>query len=387
MRAFPVTLPSGSRYWTVIDDELQVVSVADRWLRHLRFARSRAESTTKAHAGGVALYLRWCARTGRDWRTAAQELGLFIVWLRHTPAGPPRPGRAIPGPGGTPARRERRINGVLTAVRGLLAFAVSANEAPSAVLGQIYEVADARDLPSEMQAEDGGPAFRIGVQHRLQEPQREVDRASDEEIVAMFRACRSARDRLVVLLLARVGLRRGQATGLHRSDCHLLMDSRSLGCAVEGAHVHVVRRENVNRAWSKSRKSWVQPVDFLLVQAYDQYIDERHERLGAAGTAFLLVNLFRDPVGSPMRPDALNELFKALGRRAGLSRPVTPHMLRHAMAGNVTDAGAGMDVLQSLLGQDHPSSVRPYLHPSDLRVREAVNRVPSPRELTAGGLR
>lgn len=79
--------------------------------RHHRFARSRAESTTKAHAGGVAPYLRWCARTRRDWRTAAQELGLFIVWLRHTPAGPPRPGRAVPGPGGTPARRERRING------------------------------------------------------------------------------------------------------------------------------------------------------------------------------------------------------------------------------------------------------------------------------------
>ncbi|WP_404867671.1 hypothetical protein ACI1MP_03395 [Kitasatospora griseola] len=39
-----------------IDDELQVVSIADRWLRHLRFARSRAESTTKAHADGVALY-------------------------------------------------------------------------------------------------------------------------------------------------------------------------------------------------------------------------------------------------------------------------------------------------------------------------------------------
>ncbi|WP_406326767.1 transposase family protein [Streptomyces sp. NBC_00203] len=34
-------------------------------------------------------------------------------------------------------------------------------------------------------------------------------------------------------------------------------------------------------AWSKSEKEWVQPLDFLVVQAFDQYFDERHEILGA----------------------------------------------------------------------------------------------------------
>jgi integrase/recombinase XerD len=38
VRAFPVRLPSGVRYWTVLDDELIVVAVADSFLRqdHLR---------------------------------------------------------------------------------------------------------------------------------------------------------------------------------------------------------------------------------------------------------------------------------------------------------------------------------------------------------------
>ncbi|WP_203218562.1 hypothetical protein [Saccharopolyspora spinosa] len=70
MRAFRVRMPSGSRYWTVIDDGLNVEPVADRFLRELRFGRDRAESTTKAYAGGIALFLRWCVRTGRDWTTA-----------------------------------------------------------------------------------------------------------------------------------------------------------------------------------------------------------------------------------------------------------------------------------------------------------------------------
>ncbi|MEV4925038.1 hypothetical protein [Streptomyces roseoverticillatus] len=73
------------------------------------------------------------------------------------------------------------------------------------------------------------------------------------------------------------------------------MDSRSLGCGVEGPHLHVVRRQNINGAWSKSRKAWVLPVDFLVVQAVDQYVLECHEILGTAGSDFLLVNLLPPP--------------------------------------------------------------------------------------------
>jgi len=52
---------------------------------------------------------------------------------------------------------------------------------------------------------------------------------ADEEIVALLGTCRSARDRLIVLLMARAGLRRGEVCGLRRSDVHLLADSRRLG--------------------------------------------------------------------------------------------------------------------------------------------------------------
>jgi integrase/recombinase XerD len=264
LRAFPVDLPSGVRYWTVVDDDLEVVWVADQWLRFLRFGRSRAELTTKAYAEGVSLYLLWCRITGRQWPQAARDMGLFMVWLKYTPSTPDGvPASVVLGPGAEPARRERRINGVLTAVRGLLSYAVSVGEAPRSVLGQIYELADSRDLPLEAQGEDSGLSYRLRAVHRVQEPEAEVDRATDEELVAMFLECRNARDRLIVLLLGRVGLRRGQTAGLHRSDCHLLPDSRALGCDYEGAHLHVRRRDNSNRAWSKSKQSWTQPVDFL----------------------------------------------------------------------------------------------------------------------------
>ncbi|HSO92896.1 MAG TPA: site-specific integrase, partial [Candidatus Dormibacteraeota bacterium] len=88
MRAFPVVLPSGVKYWTVLDDELGVVGPADSFLRHTRLGRDGSELTTRSYAGGIALYLRWCRRTGRSWQSGVEQLGLFITWLRHSAGGP-----------------------------------------------------------------------------------------------------------------------------------------------------------------------------------------------------------------------------------------------------------------------------------------------------------
>jgi integrase len=98
--------------------------------------------------------------------------------------------------------------------------------------------------------------------------------------------CRNARDRLLVLLLCRVGLRRGEAVGLRRAEIHFLVDSSGLGCGFRGSHLHVVRRDNVNGALAKSRHSRAVPVDRLVVQAHDQYVLERGRVQGAAGSDY-----------------------------------------------------------------------------------------------------
>src|SRR5262249_45845026 len=137
MRAFPVRLPSGQRYWTVVDEGLRVVAVADAFLRHQRFGRDGAESTTKAYAHAIALFFPWCARAGRDWQGGVERLSLFLTWLAHTgPDGAPgeRAGGSavvLSGPGAAPARSPSRINAVLAAVRGMVVHAVAAGAAPA----------------------------------------------------------------------------------------------------------------------------------------------------------------------------------------------------------------------------------------------------------------
>ena len=222
MRAFPVRMPSGVQYWTVIDSDLRVVPAADAYLRHLRFGRDAADSTTKAYAGAVVLFLSWCAATGQDWRLAAERLPSFVLWLRYAPStSGAAAGAAVRGP--------RRINCVLAGTRGFLAFAVDRGDAPAHVLGQLYELADSRDLPAEARGEDGTWRLRMRARHRVPVVNERVDRVSDEDAGALLKACRSARDRLLVLLLGRAGLRRGEAVGLRREDVHFAVESSALG--------------------------------------------------------------------------------------------------------------------------------------------------------------
>ncbi|WP_218952198.1 hypothetical protein [Amycolatopsis anabasis] len=139
-----MVLPSGEKYWTVLDEQLAVVEVADAFLRHVRFGRDQAELTTKSYASAVALYLRWCGRTARDWRAAVEDLSLFITWLRFAPREltglePPAQGATLvlAGPGAEPVRGPARIAGVLVGVRAFLCHAakichVGAGEAGTA---------------------------------------------------------------------------------------------------------------------------------------------------------------------------------------------------------------------------------------------------------------
>ena len=210
-------------------------------------------------------------------------------------------------------------------------------------------------------------AWRLRARHRLREPETAVDRASDGEIVALLRGCRSARDRLIVLLMARAGLRRGELCGLRRGDVHLLASSRALGCEVARAHLHVLRRENnPNGAWAKSRRQRSVPLDFLTVQAFDTYEFERMSVPQAAVSDFVFVNLFRGRIGAPMRPDAIGELLAAASRRAGLDRPVRPHQLRHACGYYLANKGCDLRLIQDYLGHKQIQNTVRYtaLNPS-----------------------
>ena len=225
-------------------------------------------------------------------------------------------------------------------------------------------------------------AWRMRARHRLREPETTVDRASDEQIVALLRACRSARDRLIVLLMARAGLRRGEVCGLRRSDVHLLVDSRRLGCEVARAHLHVVRREdNPNGAWAKSRRQRVVPLDFLVVQAFDTYEFERMTCAAAPRTATSCSSTC-SAARSARRCGRTRSASCWRRRRAGPGS--TPRSARISCdtpsAATSPTPGAASTWSPTCSVTPRSPRRRCICIPTPARLRAAVDAVPSPRE-------
>ena len=110
VRAFRVTLPSGVRYWTVVDDGYRVVGDADEYLQHLRSARIARRARRRHMPSRSPCICGGASRSERDWRTGAERLGGFITWLKHTPSDPDAP---VSGPGIKDVRGPGRINRIL----------------------------------------------------------------------------------------------------------------------------------------------------------------------------------------------------------------------------------------------------------------------------------
>lgn len=368
MRALRVELTDALAYWTVVDDDYCPVPVADDYLRHLRLGLDRAEGTTKAYAGDLALFLGWCQSSGRGLLEGIRALALFVGVLRTTPVE-----RAGAGVG--KVRSAKRINHVLTAVRECAKHAVADGFLDSSALALLYEVGDDRHLPAELRPEGSGLRYRARPRHVQRDRRRahpEAVRA--EEAEALLRACRCWRDRFLIITLWFCGLRIGEALGLRRSDLHLVPSAAALGCSIPGPHLHVVARSNANGASAKSGDRHV-PVRSEILSCYERYLAEREACPAAVGCDFVLVNLFHAPLGRPMTDDTVRQWMAVTSARAGLVRALRPHMFRHATAAELLARGANLDVVKELLGHASIRSTEAYMHPAADTLRGAVDRL------------
>jgi len=82
--------------------------------------------------------------------------------------------------------------------------------------------------------------------------------------------------------------------------------------------------------------------------------------------------LFFSRTGVPMTAAAVRSRIITSGREAGLSRRVTPHMLRHTAATQLIEAAVDIRYVQRLLGHASIATTERYTHVSDLALRQKV---------------
>jgi integrase len=360
----------GSVAFVVVDEDYDIHPEASAYLAWLR-SSDRSPNTERVYAGRVALFLTYCAESRLDWRMLSlDDLARFmrglvtVPWRTHSSSAPTRK---------SGYRSNGTANAIMTSVCEFLRFAATRSWVPTEFAQSLAHPKYLRHGPPGYDCGENGQ-FRIvnGRAIRFRETEKAPESLTSAEIATVMRALTHCRDRLLVTVLAATGVRIGEALGLRREDMHLLSTSASLGCSVRGPHLHVRRRINANGALSKSREPRSIPVTAGLVEVYTDYQYERSGVPGGDDSDFVFVNLYRPPVGAPLRYHNAKKLFERISETVGFA--VRPHMLRHSAASRWLEEGTPRDVVQALLGHVSPASMTRYFHPSDEAKRAAVQR-------------
>jgi len=79
----------------------------------------------------------------------------------------------------------------------------------------------------------------------------------------------------------------------------------------------------------------------------------------------------------PIAPKILFLACRKAAQRAGISKPVHPHSLRHAFATHLLEAGVNLRTIQILLGHANLETTARYLHVADVAVRSTTSPLDS----------
>ncbi len=134
-------------------------------------------------------------------------------------------------------------------------------------------------------------------------------------------------------------------------------------------------RQGVVQVSGKGGKERIVPLGEEAAHWLQRYLGEARPAL-LRGRACEI--LFVTARGGGMTRQGFWHLIKGHARRAGITRPLSPHTLRHAFATHLLNHGADLRVLQLLLGHSDLSTTQIYTHVARERLK-ALHAAHHPR--------
>jgi integrase/recombinase XerD len=163
---------------------------------------------------------------------------------------------------------------------------------------------------------------------------------------------RGIRDKALIELLYATGLRVTELLSLKAGDISL--DAGYLTCIGKGDKQRIV-------PLGESAADWIR-----------RYVGEaRPALLKGRKTKWLFVNARG---GGQLSRVGFWKLLKEYGIKAGISREISPHVLRHSFATHLLERGADLRAIQMMLGHADLSTTQIYTHVLEARLKTVYDK-------------
>ncbi len=303
-------------------------TLVEDFLQYLRHERGQSAHTQKTYAGLLNKFTAWAEKQYLgDWKQV--QLSHLMKFLQHERE------RAVAHEDKGSARRlsSESIYVEIAALRAFFRFAENEKLLP-------LNVAENLSLPRKWK--------RLPKSLTI----AEIDKfLKAEEPTTPKSLC----DDAILELAYASGLRLAELCNLRLEQLHL-----------EAGFINVIGKGNKER---------VVPVGKNAVTSLNRYIESGRAKLITPKSP---ANVFLTSRGTPFATVTMWLRIKNRVRRAGISRNVTPHMLRHSFATHLLEHGADLRVIQELLGHASISTTEIYTHVAGNKLRE-VHRKFHPR--------
>jgi integrase/recombinase XerD len=120
----------------------------------------------------------------------------------------------------------------------------------------------------------------------------------------------------------------------------------------------------------KGHKRRLVPIGEVALADLEAYL--RQPRPPASGRA--TTALFPSSWGKPLSRQAFWKLVLRYARRVGITKPISPHKLRHSFATHLLERGADLRSVQAMLGHSNIATTEIYTHVAPDHVRRAYQR-------------
>jgi site-specific recombinase XerD len=84
----------------------------------------------------------------------------------------------------------------------------------------------------------------------------------------------------------------------------------------------------------------------------------------------MFVNISKNRAAGRLTPRSIERIVKEYAIKAGISKKVTPHVLRHSFATDLLSNGADIRSVQMMLGHANIATTQVYTHVTDKQLRE-----------------